>query len=94
MGKEKAYSLKYHRLVFGEVEVLDSFWRGQVLSAIEEKILTRPEIFGKPLRRSLKGCRSLRVGDYRIVFKIEQNTIRILAIIHRSRDYKGIERRI
>ena len=94
MGQEKAYSLKYHRLVFDEAGRLDSFWRGQILTSIEDKLLVQPELFGKPLRQSLKGCRVLRVGDYRIVFRIEKRTVQVVAIIHRSSDYKGIEKRI
>ena len=94
MGQEKKYSLKYHAKVFGEVAALDSFWRGQIKSALEEKLLVRPELFGKPLRQSLSGCRSLRVGDYRIVYQIEKKAIYILAVVHRSNEYKGIEKRI
>jgi len=42
----------------------------QIKKAIEQKLTTKPEVFGKPLRRSLKGYRSLRVGDYRVIFRI------------------------
>ena len=42
----------------------------QIKRAIEDKLATKPEVFGKPLRRSLKGYRSLRVGDYRVIFRI------------------------
>ena len=94
MGQEKEYSVTYHRLVFGEVAGLDSFWRKQILSAIEGKLLIQPELFGKPLRQSLKGHRSLRVGDYRVVYRIEKRTVRIIAIVHRSSKYKGIEKRM
>jgi len=94
MGQEKKYSLKYHRLVSGEVVALDSFWRGEILRVIENKVLPRPDVFGKPLRQSLKGCRSVRVSDYRIVYRIENRIIHVLAVIHRSNKYKGIERRI
>ena len=92
--KEKKYSLTYHRLVPAEITALDPFWQTNVLAAIEEKLLLRPEIFGKPLRRSLKGCRSLRVGDYRVIFQIHQKAVLIIAIMHRSSEYKGIEKRI
>lgn len=92
--KDEAYSLSYHRLVFDELAELDSFWQERILLAIETKLLTQPNIFGKPLRQSLKGCRSLRVGDYRIVFQIEQKIVRILAVIHRSSNYKGLEKRV
>ena len=95
MGQDKeTYSLKYHRLVPNDLAPIDSFWQQQILGAIEDKLVVHPDLFGKPLRQSLKGCRSLRVGDYRVVFRIEKMIIRVLAIIHRSSKYKGVEKRI
>ena len=95
MGQDKeTYSLKYHRLVPNDLAALDSFWQEQILVAIEDKLVMHPDLFGKPLRQSLKGCRSLRVGDYRVVFQIQKKAVQVVAIIHRSTDYKGIEKRI
>lgn len=56
--------------------------------AILEKRTTRPETFGKPLQRSLKGYRRLRVGEYRAIFRIEKNSVKIFAIGHRSTVYE------
>jgi len=36
----------------------------------------------------------LRVGDYRIVFKVSSNSILIFGIIHRKEVYKLIKKRI
>lgn len=94
MGQKERYSLRYHRLVPDDLTRLDTVWRDEVSAAIENKLLTQPEFFGKPLRQSLKGCRTLRVGDYRVVFRIEQKVLTILAIIHRSTKYKGVEKRV
>lgn len=61
--------------------------------AINKKLRTSPEVFGKPLRSSLKGFRSLRFGDYRIIFQIQKKEIHITTISHRSLVYKiGLER--
>ncbi len=60
----------------------------RIKAAIEEKLITHPDVFGKPLRRSLKGYRKLRVGDYRVIFRIERQTVKILAIGHRSVVYE------
>ena len=62
--------------------------------AIEEKLTTHPEIFGKPLRTSLQGCWSLRVDDYRIVYRIEEKTVRIYVIADRSTAYKEAQKRL
>jgi mRNA interferase RelE/StbE len=62
--------------------------------AIEERLTTRPEIFGRPLRGSLKGYWKLRVGGYRVVFKLFDEKILILAVIDRKTVYQQSERRI
>ena len=93
MGEEKKYQVTYHRLVAGEVTSLDALWRERVRSAIEGKLTTLPEVYGKPLRNSLAGYRTLRVGDYRIVFEIKKKAIHIIAIQHRREGYIGVEKR-
>ncbi len=55
---------------------------------IEKKLLSDPIKFGKPLRYSKKGSRSLRIGDYRVIYQIEDKTINILVIQHRKDCYK------
>ena len=59
--------------------------------AIEEKLTVRPDVFGKPLRFSLKGHRSLRVGEYRVIFRMEASLVKILLIAHRSVVYERYE---
>ncbi len=66
--------------------ILES-WRGDIRKVIETKLMTHPEVYSRPLRRSLKGYRKLRVGDYRIIFRIEENTVKIFVIQHRSTVY-------
>ena len=68
-------------------------WREKIKSAIIEKLTTHPDMYGKPLRRSLRGYRKLRVGDYRVVFRIDMAFVKIFAIAHRSVVYKVMEQR-
>jgi len=89
------YSLQYHTLVASvDIPALPHEWRQKVRRAIEERLAIHPEIYGKPLRRSLKGYRKLRVGDYRVIFRIEQKSVRIFVIQHRSRVYGIAEKRL
>jgi mRNA interferase RelE/StbE len=53
-----------------------------------------PEKYSEPLRRTLKGYRKLRVGDYRIVLKLAGEDIQILAICHLKDVYERMEWRI
>ena len=62
-------------------------WKAEIQHAIEAKLMTRPEVYSRPLRRSLKGYRKLRVGYYRIIFRIEEKTVKIFVIQHRSTVY-------
>ncbi len=68
-------------------------WREKIRDAIDEKLTTSPDFFGRPLRRSLKGYRKLRVGDYRVVFRIQASKVLIFAILHRSVVYREMEKR-
>ena len=58
-----------------------------VKSNIESKLVSDPISFGKPLRYSLKGHRRLRVGDFRIVYRIDGENVIIIAIKHRKDIY-------
>ena len=89
------FEISYHSIVIKEdIPRIASTWRGKIQQAIEEKLCSNPEVYGKPLRRSLKGYRKLRVGDYRIVFRIQGKKVLIFAILHRSIVYKEIEKRL
>lgn len=48
--------------------------------AIEDKLMIDPLRFGLPLRRDLKGRMKLRVGDYRIIYTIDKNTVTVYVI--------------
>lgn len=79
------FEVVYHPLVVSnDIPQLSSKWREKIKQTIEERLTTHPDLYGKPLRRSLKGYRKLRVGDYRVIFQIEKRTIKILIIQHRS----------
>lgn len=94
MGQEKAYSLKYDHRFDSDLDRLDSFWQREALLAIKTKLSVEPTMFGAPLRQSLKGFRKLRVGDYRIIYRVQQKIVEILIIGHRSVVYKEVRKRL
>ena len=66
------YRIEYlARVVDEDIPKLTKSIRKQVKRAIETKLTSHPIEFGKPLRYSLKGARRLRVGDWRVIYKIE-----------------------
>ena len=63
-----AYNLFYHPDVDKvDLPVIDEKNKTMIKRAIEERLATNPEIYGKPLQRTLKGYWKLRVGEYRVV---------------------------
>jgi len=90
-----ALKFKYHPDVKkSDLPKIDVRNRGMIKKAIEDRLATQPETCGKPLRKTLKGYWKLRVGDYRIVFKVSSDNILILGIIHRKEVYRLIKKRI
>lgn len=92
---EIEYTLVHHPAVIADdMPRLDSYWRHEINNAVQAKLTTEPALFGKPLRQALVGHRVLRVGDYRVVYRIDKKLVKIIAIVHRSTKYKGVKRRI
>ena len=60
----------------------------RIKTAIEQRLITAPEKYTEPLRRTLRGYRKLKVGDYRIILKIVDTDITILGICHRKNVYE------
>ena len=86
------YRLRYHPAVKAkDIPKLNRTIQKRIKTAIEQRLLVSPERYSEPLRRTLKGYRKLRVGDYRIVLNIESVDILILAICHRKDMYERKE---
>ncbi|MEK7139969.1 MAG: type II toxin-antitoxin system RelE/ParE family toxin [Patescibacteria group bacterium] len=77
-----------------DVPKISRAWRVKIIHSIDGKLRIHPEIFGKPLRYSLKNHRVLRVGDYRVVFRIDGSAVVVILIEHRSVVYELIKKRI
>ena len=60
----------------------------RIRKTIETKLAYAPQNFGEPLRRSLKGYWKLRVGDWRVIYKVEGKSVVILRIGHRREIYE------
>jgi mRNA interferase RelE/StbE len=68
--------------------------RRRIAEAIEVRLAHSPQQYGVPLRKTPKGYWKLRVGDYRVVYKVAGEDIVILAIRHRKTVYDDILRRV
>ena len=75
-----SYSLKYHKAVKNDLNSLEVLSKARIKRAIETRLAIDPIKFGEPLKGNLKGFKKLRVGDYRIVYKMRQEEVLILGI--------------
>lgn len=88
------YNLLYHPDVKkSDLPKIDQKNKTMIKKAIEERLAIQPEVYGKPLQRSLKGYWKFRIGNYRVVFKVSGFDLLILGIIHRREVYQKIEKR-
>jgi len=89
------YALRYHPAVRSDdLPKISTESRRRVGKLIEARLGTDPARFGTPLGGSLRGYWKLRVGDYRVVFKVVERDVWILAVLHRRDVYERVSRRL
>lgn len=84
------FQIRYHdRVVSKDLPGLTQAMRSRIRAAIEQRLMVDPISYGKPLRYALRGHRRLRVGDWRIVYRVDavQRIVFIVAIDHRKDVY-------
>ena len=88
------YTLSYHPYVVKQdIPTLSTANKKRIRTAIEAKLTEQPEVFGIPLRHSKKGDRRLRVGAFRVIFRIVGKEVKIYLIEHRSVVYTLLDKR-
>lgn len=84
------FQIVYHTLVPREdIPSLNRDMKDRVRRAIEARLARAPQDYGKPLRGTLRAFWSLRVGDYRVVYRIEPPLVKVLQISHRRDAYEA-----
>ncbi len=90
----KKYGVEYHPEVRAkDLAAINPDMQVRIKKAIVERLQVAPYKYGLPLRKTLKGYWKLRVGNYRVVYKIYDQTVRIFCICHRKEVYKMAEGR-
>lgn len=75
------WNIKIHKLVLSEdFKSISHPERSTILKTIRKKLSIDPKGYGKPLTGSLKGYWRIRVGDYRVIYKIKQDLIEVLVV--------------
>ena len=75
------WQIKVHRLVIKEdFKKVGKSDQTLILRTIFKKLRVAPEQYGSPLRSELKGYWKLRVADYRVIYRVERDIVRVLVL--------------
>lgn len=81
MSKKTQWTVDLHEEVDADLRALGTAEARAILAAIEERIAKgSPDIAGKALGRELAGCRRIRVGSTRIVYRVDKGKVHVLII--------------
>ena len=60
---------------------IDTTGQQRIIKTIRKKLTIKPKEFGKPLAGDLKGYRKLRIGEYRVIYEIEEEKVLVYVIL-------------
>jgi mRNA interferase RelE/StbE len=87
-----AWAIEWDERAFKEFKRLDRKAQGNIIRYLKERIATAddPKRFGAPLSHDLAGFWKYRLGDYRIICRIEEEklVVFIVRVRHRKHAYK------
>ena len=66
--------------------IKSSDWKNKIKNKIK-KLIDNPNI-GKPLKYDLHGERTIRIGNYRLIYSVRDKTLYLLRLEHRKEVYK------
>ncbi|MBI4374177.1 MAG: type II toxin-antitoxin system RelE/ParE family toxin [Deltaproteobacteria bacterium] len=85
------FEILYHAICLQkDFPKLDRPTLKRIRTTIEDRLMTAPVDFGKPLKYTTENLRSLRVGDWRVIYKITEKQVIVLRIGHRREVYSLI----
>jgi mRNA interferase RelE/StbE len=89
-----SWEVSYTRSAAKAIRKLDAQTRSQVRAAVER--LREDPLRGKPLQLTLKGLRSWRSGEWRIVYRatLDRLEVLVVAVGHRRDVYDRLRERL
>ena len=92
MSRYNIYNICFTRTSKKQFEALPFKVKKEITKILEEEIAHNP-LIGKPLHGTLKGLRSQRVGNLRIIYQIIKNefVIMVINLEHRKKVYQGLK---
>lgn len=84
------YSISWHDDVLKDLKKLDKAVARNIVNKVKEYLALNPLPLGKPLKGNFSGLYRYRIGNYRVIYSVNQGEIKItiLAARHRKDVYK------
>ena len=85
-----AYNAIWHEETLKDLKKLNQTISKKIVAKVKNYLIQDPVKLGLPLKGTLKGLYRYRIGDYRIIYVIDQaeKKIVILNVNHRKKIYK------
>ena len=92
MSRYNIYNICFTRTSKKQFESLPSKIKKELTKILEDEVAHNP-LLGKPLHGTLKGLRSRRAGNLRIIYQIIKNELLVMVINleHRKKVYQGLK---
>jgi mRNA interferase RelE/StbE len=75
------YRLRFHPLIFQEdFKRIDRPQQQRLIRAIEKKLTAFQDRYGRPLSGTLRGYWKLKIGEYRVVYRIEKQEVTVYVL--------------
>ena len=82
-----SYKIAFKKSVSRDLKKIGKDQAERILAKIEEQLPDKADSFS-PLTGKFAGLREFRVGDYRVIYAIIEDTALILRISHRRESYR------
>ncbi len=73
------YKIEYLEEVFDQLAKIPKNFRNTIVHAINERLAEDPLRF-KPLSYQWNGFFRMRVGDYRVIYKVQKKSVTVLVV--------------
>lgn len=85
-----AYKAIWHEETLKDLKKLDRTIAKKIVAKVKNYLIQDPAKLGTPLKGNLKGLYRYRIGEYRVIYVIDQaeKKIIILNVNHRRKIYK------
>ena len=85
-----SWTVIYHHAVEKDLEEIGTPGARRIIRAMDKKLASSPLKFGASLSDNLAGLRKLRVGDYRVVYQVQNAEVVVFILAVGPRRNKEI----